>query len=82
MSLRAEDQAGSPQQDPPRAKKGGIRRRLAQLFSRSEISLTELQRKEGSWDGPSAPGAATHQDGKGKGRRKEKRSTLQGSLQR
>ncbi|EMP31069.1 PR domain zinc finger protein 1 [Chelonia mydas] len=78
----AEDQAGSPQRDPPRAKKGGIRRRLAQLFSRSEISLTELQRKEGSWDGPSAPGAATHQDGKGKGRRKEKRSTLQGSLQR
>ncbi|CAM4579247.1 beta/gamma crystallin domain-containing protein 2 [Lepidochelys kempii] len=82
MSLRAEDQAGSPQRDPPRAKKGGIRRRLAQLFSRSEISLTELQRKEGSWDGPSAPGAASHQDGKGKGRRKEKRSTLQGSLQR
>uniref|UniRef100_A0A452GW95 Beta/gamma crystallin 'Greek key' domain-containing protein n=1 Tax=Gopherus agassizii TaxID=38772 RepID=A0A452GW95_9SAUR len=82
MSLRAEDQAGSPQWDPPRAKKGGIRRRLAWLFSRSEISLTELQRKEGIRDGPSAPGAAAHQDGKGKGRRKEKRSKLQGSLQR
>ncbi|XP_050787946.1 beta/gamma crystallin domain-containing protein 2 isoform X2 [Gopherus flavomarginatus] len=82
MSLRAEDQAGSPQWDPPRAKKGGIRRRLAWLFSRSEISLTELQRKEGIRDGPSTPGAAAHQDGKGKGRRKEKRSKLQGSLQR
>ncbi|XP_034609791.1 beta/gamma crystallin domain-containing protein 2 [Trachemys scripta elegans] len=78
MSLRAEDQAGSPQRDPPRAKKGGIRRRLAQLFSRSEISLTELQRKEGIRDGPSAPRAAAHQDGKGK----EKRNKLRGSLQR
>ncbi|XP_044853882.1 beta/gamma crystallin domain-containing protein 2 [Mauremys mutica] len=82
MSLRAEDQAGSSQRDPARAKKGGVRRRLARLFSRSEISLTELQRKEGIRDGPSAPGAAAHQDGKGKGRRKERRSKLRGSLQR
>ncbi|XP_067399469.1 beta/gamma crystallin domain-containing protein 2 [Emydura macquarii macquarii] len=82
MSRRAQSQVDSSQRDPRPAKKGGIRKRLSQLFSRSEISLTELQRKEGSRDGSGAPGAAAQQDGKGKGRRKEKRSKEQGSLER
>ncbi|XP_075764650.1 beta/gamma crystallin domain-containing protein 2 isoform X2 [Pelodiscus sinensis] len=81
MPLRARGQAGSPRQDPAPARKGGLRGRLAQLFSRSESSLTELQ-AAGGRDGPSVPGVAARQDGQAQGRRKEKRSRAQGSWER